>query len=308
MENTQAGRTPGYLHLYESGVLWERVESVLQGLESCEYCPWECGINRLNDEKKVCRTGRHARVTNDFPHHGEEDCLRGWNGSGTIFFGGCNLRCVFCQNMDISQTNAGREVRSKRLSQIMIDLQKRGCHNINFVTPEHVVPQILEALPDAIEKGLSIPLVYNTSAFDSIKSLQLLDGVIDIYMPDFKYWSREKSQKYLKSPDYPGTAREALREMHRQVGDLKTNKNGIAFRGLLVRHLLMPGGENETEQILRFIASEISRETAVNIMGQYHPAGKVDNNKYSELNQPVTGKQMTDALRFAKQSGLSNLI
>ncbi|MBS1271844.1 MAG: hypothetical protein MAGBODY4_00976 [Candidatus Marinimicrobia bacterium] len=308
MENAQSDNLPGYIGLYESGVLEERIESALRGLESCKFCPWNCGINRLADEKKVCRTGRYARVTSHFPHHGEEACLRGWNGSGTIFFGRCNLRCVFCQNYEISQRDAGSEVNPEQLARMMLELQENGCHNINFVTPEHLVPQVLEALPIAIEEGLNLPLVYNTSAFDSKRSLQLLDGIIDIYMPDFKYWNREKSKKYLKTPKYPETARSALREMHHQVGVLKTNNDGVACRGLLVRHPLMPNGEKETEKILQFIASEISVETTVNIMGQYRPAGKVDANKYPELNRPVSRRQMLEAVRYATQAGLLNLI
>ncbi|HKJ66505.1 MAG TPA: radical SAM protein [bacterium] len=296
--------TPKYRELYQSGELQERIDKALESLKQCVTCPWECGVNRLQDEEKVCRTGRYARVTSYFPHLGEEDCLRGWRGSGTIFFGQCNLRCVFCQNYDISQTDAGRETLPEDLARMMLNLQRKGCHNINWVTPEHVVPQILEALPYAIEGGLHIPIVYNTSGFDSLDSLQVTDGIVDIYMPDFKYWSADKSKKYLKTADYPRAAKAGLKEMHRQVGDLKMNSQGLAVRGVLVRHLVMPEGEEDTRQIMRFLASELSPETYVNIMGQYRPAGKVHANKYAELDRRVTGCEMQAARQAAKAAGL----
>ena len=290
--------------LYQSGELARRVEQALAELENCRICPWDCEINRRKDEKKVCRTGRYARVSSYFPHFGEEDCLRGWGGSGTIFFAWCNLRCVFCQNFDISQQEAGMEVTPQRLAEMMMELQKRGCHNINWVTPEHVVPQILEALPIAIENGLRLPIVYNTSAFDSLESLRLMEGIVDIYMPDFKYWSAEKSKRYLKTPKYPEAARAAIREMHRQVGDLTFDHYGLAQRGLLVRHLVMPGELDETREIMRFLATEISPHTYVNIMGQYHPAGKVDARHYSEINRRITRRELTEAYNLARKAGL----
>jgi putative pyruvate formate lyase activating enzyme len=296
--------TPNYLRLYESGELEKRLEKALQELESCRVCPWECGVNRLKDETKVCRVGRYARVSSYFAHFGEEDCLRGWNGSGTIFFSWCNLRCVFCQNYDISQTEAGREVSPQRLADMMLELQEMGCHNINWVTPEHVVPQILEALPHAIRGGLRLPIVYNTSAFDSLKSLRLMDGIVDIYMPDFKYWSEDKSKRYLKTPEYPAVARAALKEMFRQVGNLVTDHNGLARRGLLVRHLVMPGETGETLEIMRFLAEEISPDTYVNIMGQYYPAGKVSSERYGELNRGLTRQEMSEAYEAARRAGL----
>ncbi len=296
--------TPKYRALYQTGELQERIEQARMDLEHCTVCPWECGVNRLQNEEKVCRTGRYARVTSYFPHLGEEDCLRGWRGSGTIFFGRCNLRCVFCQNYDISQTDAGRETRPEELARMMLELQRKGCHNINWVTPEHVVPQILEALPHAIEDGLHIPLVYNTSGFDSLESLRLMEGIVDIYMPDFKYWSDDQSKRYLKTAEYPRAAKAALQEMHRQVGDLQLNAQGLAYRGVLVRHLVMPDGEEDTRQIMRFLAAELSRDTYVNIMGQYRPAGKVDGNKYPELNRRVTAGEMQAARQAAKEAGL----
>lgn len=297
-------KVPGYVRLYESGELQKRVETALAGLENCRVCPWECGVNRLKDEKKVCRVGRYARVSSYFAHFGEEDCLRGWNGSGTIFFSWCNLRCVFCQNYDISQTEAGREVTPQHLADMMLELQEMGCHNINWVTPEHVVPQILEALPHAIRGGLRLPIVYNTSAFDSLESLRLMDGIVDIYMPDFKYWSEDKSKRYLKTPEYPAVARAALKEMYRQVGNLVIDHDGLAWRGLLVRHLVMPGEIEETREIMRFLAEEISPDTYVNIMGQYYPAGKVSAERYGELNRRVTRQEMSEAYEAARRAGL----
>ena len=295
---------PGYIRLHEEGVLEQRVSEAIAGLGSCRVCPWNCEIDRLADKWKICRTGRYARVSSHFPHFGEEDCLRGTRGSGTIFFAWCNLRCVFCQNFDISQQEAGSVISPKQLAAMMLQLQETGCHNINWVTPEHVVPQILEALPAAIEGGLKLPIVYNTSAFDSMESLRLMDGIVDIYMPDFKYWSPEQSKHYLKTPDYPHAARSAIREMHRQVGDLELDEQGMARKGLLVRHLVMPGGLEETREIMRFLAQKVSRNTYVNIMGQYHPAGKVDKKKFPEINRRTENREIQQAFEIASEEGL----
>ncbi|MGH7406986.1 MAG: radical SAM protein, partial [Candidatus Methylomirabilales bacterium] len=243
--------TPAYLKL---GVeeLERRAEAALAGLASCRVCPRDCEVNRLADETAICKIGRHAKVGSAFPHFGEEDCVRGWKGSGTIFFSLCNLRCVFCQNFDISQAGEGSTVTPERLAALMLSLQDKGCHNINFVTPEHVVPQILEALPHAVQGGLRLPIVYNTSAYDSLESLGHLDGIVDIYMPDFKVWDRQVAKRYLKAPDYPEAARAAIKEMHRQVGPLTFDERGLARRGLLVRHLVMPGGLGGTREVMRF--------------------------------------------------------
>jgi putative pyruvate formate lyase activating enzyme len=243
-------------------------------------------------------------VSSYFPHHGEEDCLRGWNGSGTIFFSWCNLRCVFCQNSDISHRGEGVEVRPERLASMMLHLQSLGCHNINLVTPEHVVPQVLEALVLAVEGGLRLPIVYNTSAYDSMESLRLLDGVVDIYMPDFKIWDPEKAHRYLKARDYPEVARRVIQEMHRQVGVLKFDENGLAKRGVLVRHLLMPGDVAGTEHILRFLAEQVAPDTYVNVMAQYHPAGMVSSERYPEINRRITAQEYWQAVRLAEQLGL----
>ncbi len=297
---------PAYTNLTLKA-LQERAAQALDELGACRVCPWACGVNRLQDERHICRIGRYAVVASYFPHFGEEDCLRGWRGSGTIFFSGCNLRCVFCQNWDISQRVRGQTVTPQQLAAIMLELQDAGCHNINWVTPEHVVPQLLEALPIAVEKGLRLPIVYNTSAFDSLKSLELLEGIVDIYMPDFKFWSPEKAKRYLKHAQYPAVARQVIREMHRQVGVLQLNAQGLAVRGLLVRHLVMPGMLEETFRILEFIAQEISRNTYINIMDQYYPAFQVNERRYPEINRRLQQEEFRQAVQYARQLGLTRL-
>jgi putative pyruvate formate lyase activating enzyme len=295
---------PAYMALHRSGELRRRATAGLERLSHCRVCPRDCGVDRMENRTAACKTGRYARVSSHFPHFGEEDCLRGWNGSGTIFFSMCNLRCVFCQNYDISQAGEGEEAGPERLAKMMLELQAMGCHNINFVTPEHVVPQILETLPLAVEGGLRLPLVYNTSAYDSMDSLGLLDGIVDIYMPDFKLWDPRLSLRYLLAKDYPEAARRALREMHRQVGPLKLDENGVANRGVLVRHLLMPGGIAGTEHIMRFLAEEVSPDTYVNMMEQYRPAGRVTSEKFEEINRRVAGNEFQAALDQAQEAGL----
>ncbi len=279
----------------------------MANLSTCRVCPRRCSINRLADDVGICKSGRYARVSNWFPHYGEEECLRGRGGSGTIFFSHCNLRCVFCQNADISQDGEGRIVSPEQVAEMMLELQDYGCHNINLVTPSHVVPQILEALLLAAEGGLRLPLVYNTSGYDSLGSLRWLDGIVDIYMPDFKYWNPEPARKYLTAQEYAMSAREAIKEMHQQVGDLVVDERGLARTGLLVRHLLMPGGEDDTREILRFLAEEISQHTYLNLMTQYRPAGKVGPDRHSELNQPVENGQLIRAVEFASGLGLTRL-
>lgn len=295
---------PAYLALHRTGELLRRAQEAIAGLSECRICPRNCKVDRLADKTAVCKTGRYAQVSSCFPHLGEEDCLRGWRGSGTIFFSMCNLRCVFCQNFDISQTNKGQEVGPAELASMMLELQESGCHNINFVTPEHVVPQILEGLVVGVEAGLRLPIVYNTSAYDSMESLRLLDGVVDIYMPDFKFWSASSSLRYVKAKDYSDTARCVIKEMHRQVGPLKFDENGLAKRGVLVRHLAMPGMLDETRQIFNFLAKEVSADTYVNVMAQYHPAGKVSSEKYSEINRKLTTVEYKDAVKIARETGL----
>ncbi len=283
------GFEPAYMEVYRQGALESRVEAALKELEDCCVCPRNCHVNRLKDETRVCHTGRYAIVSSVFPHFGEEDCLRGWNGSGTIFFGLCNLRCVFCQNWDISQRQAGLECRAEEIADYMLNLQERGCHNINFVTPEHVAPQVIEAIAIAVPRGLRLPIVYNTGAYDALSSLRLMDGLIDIYMPDFKFWTRDNARRLVKAKDYPERAREAISEMYRQVGDLRFGPDGLARRGLLVRHLVMPGQTDEAKQIFQWLANKISPDTFVNIMAQYRPEHQVGiadrNGKYQEINR-----------------------
>jgi len=298
---------PAYLQLHCAGELARRVEWAVASLKNCLVCPRDCGVDRLADKFAVCKTGRYAIVGSYFAHFGEEDCLRGWRGSGTIFFSGCNLRCVFCQNYDISWEIRGQAAPPERLAEMMLELQAQGCHNINFVTPEHVVPQILEALPHAIEGGLRLPLVYNTSAYDSMESLRLLDGVVDIYMPDFKWWDRELARVYSKAPNYPEVARRTIKEMYRQVGDLELDERGLARRGLLLRHLVMPGSIAGTREICEWIARELSPETYVNLMPQYYPAGKVGPNLYAEINRGIETREYAEALECAHAAGLRRL-
>jgi putative pyruvate formate lyase activating enzyme len=297
---------PSYL-LLARGELQARAKRAVAGLACCRACPRDCQVNRLAGKWAACKTGRHAVVSSWFPHFGEEDCLRGWNGSGTIFFGHCNLRCVFCQNFEISQAirpNAEPGHSPEQIAGMMLALQARGCHNINLVTPEHVVPQVLEAVALAAQAGLTLPLVYNTSAYDAMESLALLEGVVDIYMPDFKFWSNERAGTYLKAEDYPEVARRAIREMHRQVGPLVLDANGLARRGLLVRHLVMPGHLDETRAILAWIAETLGPDTYVNLMDQYYPAGRVDRDHYPELDRRLTIREYLEARAFAESLGL----
>ncbi len=280
---------PASLQAYRRGDLQDRVELALKELEDCCACPRNCHVNRLQDEKRVCNTGRYAIVSSVFPHFGEENCLRGWNGSGTIFFGLCNLRCVFCQNWDISQQKSGKECNADEIATMMLALQDRGCHNINFVTPEHVAPQVIEAIATAIPRGLNLPIVYNTSAYYALSSLRLLDGLVDIYIPDFKFWQKDSARQLAKAKDYPERAREAIKEMHRQVGVLKFGSDGLAKRGVLVRHLVMPGQTDEASEIFKWLANELSPDTYVNVMSQYRPdyqVGYTDKKqKYQDINR-----------------------
>jgi putative pyruvate formate lyase activating enzyme len=279
----------------------------LLGEERCTVCPRLCKVGRLADRKGLCTIGRHAVVASYFPHFGEENCLRGWNGSGTIFFSGCNLRCVFCQNHDISWEVQGERVTPARLAQMMLELQARGCHNINWVTPEHVVPQILEAVPLAVAGGLRLPIVYNTSSYDSLDSLRLMDGVVDVYMPDFKVWTREAARRYLRRPDYAEIARQTVKEMHRQVGPLEFDGDGLARRGLLLRHLVMPGMLEETEAVLRFVAGELGPDTYVDLMAQYYPAGLVGKDgrdSYQEIDRHLYREEYLRAVEVGRDLGL----
>ena len=299
---------PVYLKAYQEGVLNDKIQQGREFLKNCELCPRKCQINHYQELGTVCRTGIRARISSYFPHHGEETCLSGYKGSGTIFFTSCNLRCVFCQNWEISHNLSGQEASPGEIAAMMVCLQDQGCHNINLVTPSHVVVPILESLPLAIERGFRLPLVYNTSAYDSLESLRLLDGIVDIYMPDFKFWDVPCSKHYLNAPDYPEIARRNLMEMHRQVGDLEEDEAGIARRGLMVRHLVMPNRLKDTKRILQFIAREISINTAINVMYQYHPEHKVKKEKYKEINRSPTLNECKQAIHLAREAGLYRFV
>ncbi len=292
---------PAYLDLYKRGVLQERAAVAHERLASCTLCPLACRADRLHDEAGECRVGREAIVASYGPHFGEEDVLRGWRGSGTVFFSGCNLRCVYCQNYDISQLVSGAAVDAAQLAEIFLDVQREGCHNLNLVTPSHVVAQILAALAIAVPRGLRLPIVYNTSGYDSVAALRLLDGVVDIYMPDVKYSDSAIGERYSGIPHYWEVVRPALREMHRQVGDLHIER-GLAVRGLLIRHLALPGRLAGSQEVLRFIAEDISRDSWINLMDQYHPAYRAYD--YPELARRITTGEYAEVVAYARLLGL----
>ena len=297
--------TPLYLKTLEQGQFPARVRKLKSLLKRCRVCPRNCAVNRLTDETGDCGIGRLPRVSSYFPHFGEEAPLVGWSGSGTIFMAGCNLLCVFCQNYEISHLREGRAVINERLARMMLELQDAGCHNINIVTPSHVVPQIAEALLLAAQKGLRLPLVYNTGAYDSLHTLRLLDGLVDIYMPDFKFYDDALAARYTGVKDYGTVARAAIKEMHRQVGDLVINERGIAVRGLLVRHLVMPGMTGDAGKIMKFLAEEISTKTYVNIMAQYRPVGEA--HRYREIDRRPSSAEFAAVVKAARESGLQRL-
>jgi len=295
---------PAYIEAYKTGSLQNKMEEALKRLDDCDLCPRKCHVNRNNGEPGTCKTGRRAIVASYSPHFGEEAPLVGTNGSGTIFFTHCNLGCNFCQNYDISHEGYGAEVSGSHLARIMINLQNLGCHNINFVTPSHIIPQILSALLIAVKSGLNIPLVYNSSGYDDPDSLKLLEGIIDIYMPDFKFWDPEIAKQTCNASDYPEIARLAIKEMYRQVGDLKI-VNGKAIRGLLIRHLVLPYKISGANEIVAFISREISKSTYLNIMAQYRPCGKA--NDEDHLNRSITQVEYTEAIESARKAGLTRL-
>ena len=304
MANT-ARNEPGYLEQARTGELRQRVAEANANLAACNGCGWACGVNRFSGATGRCRMGMRAMISTYGPHLGEEDPLRGWRGSGTIFFTRCNLRCVYCQNHSISQAPAGVEVTAPQLAAIMLELQAEGCHNINLVSPSHVVAQILSAVELAVQKGLSIPLVYNTGGYDSLESLRLLDGVIDIYMPDMKYGDDEAALRFSGAPHYTRTNQEAVKEMHRQVGDLYIGQDGLAQSGLLVRHLLLPGGVSGAEEVFRFLADEVSKNTYLNIMDQYQPVYNAP--RYPEINRRINSGEYQHAVQLAHELGLNRL-
>ena len=297
--------TPAYIKTFKKGLLTEKIKAARKILSFCKLCPRKCGVDRLSGQTGVCNTGEIALVSSYNPHFGEEAPLVGTGGSGTIFFTHCNLLCLFCQNYDISHEGFGEEVTSEQLAKIMLHLQDVGCHNINFVTPSHVVPQILSAILLAVKEGLNIPLVYNTGGYDSVETLKLLDDVFDIYMPDFKFWSSGISEAACQAKDYPEIARNALTEMHRQVGDLTCNENGIAERGLLIRHLVLPRGLAGTGDIMKFIATDISSNSYVNIMAQYRSCGRAS--EIEGLSTRLTPKEFETAYQAAIEEGITRL-
>ncbi|MFQ5952413.1 MAG: radical SAM protein [Candidatus Omnitrophota bacterium] len=294
--------TPSYLELYKSGKLEKIKESLVAQLENCNLCPRNCGVNRLKGELGFCKTGRNTMVSSYSLHFGEEPPLVGSGGSGTIFFTWCNLGCIYCQNFTISHLGEGVEVEPSKLADIMLSLQGRGAHNINFVTPTHVIAQITEALILAVERGLKLPLVYNSGGYDKFTTLKEVDGVFDIYMPDAKYSDEGHSSKYSRAEDYWHACREALLEMHRQVGDLVMNKKGIAEKGVLIRHLVLPNRLSGSFVVLDFIVEKISKDSYVNIMEQYHPCFQAY--KYEELSRSITLVEFKEALDYAQKIGL----
>jgi putative pyruvate formate lyase activating enzyme len=294
-----------YTDLYNKGMLQQRAIELTEKLSDCTLCPRNCGVNRLENEKGICNTGRKAMVSSYSVHFGEERPLVGQYGSGTIFFTNCNLLCSFCQNYDISHLGRGVEVDDNELAAMMTDLQERGCHNINLVTPSHVVPQIVSALAVAAGEGLNVPVVFNTGSYDKVSTLKALEGVIDIYMPDFKFWTGGLSTETCDAGDYRKVAIKAISEMHRQVGDLEFKEMGIARSGLLVRHLVMPGYPGETRKILQHIADSVSRNTYVNIMPQYYPCGEVL--RSDKLGRTLRPAEHREAIDYAKAIGLQRI-
>ncbi len=295
---------PMYLEKLTINDLRKSAEALQQLLTECRICPNECNVNRLEGEEGTyCHSANEVIVSSFAPHFGEEPPLVGFSGSGTIFFTNCNLSCVFCQNYDISQLGHGSRVSVEQLAEIMLLLQNKGCHNINFVSPTHFVPQIVSALVIAIDKGLEIPIVYNCGGYESVETLKLLEDIVDIYMPDIKYSDSETAARLSGIKNYWDVVQSAVKEMQRQVGDLHINRRGIAKRGLLIRHLVLPNDLAGSKKVIDFIASEISKETYVNIMDQYYPANKA--NQYDELNRRITNEEYERVINYAKQKGLS---
>ncbi len=296
---------PSYVALGRSGELAARAERLLGLYRACHLCPRECRTNRLNGGRGVCRSGSLATVVSARPQFGSERMLTGRGGSGAIQFGGCNLRCVYCENWELA--SGGREVSDAQLGRMMWTLQQRGCSNINLTTPTHCIPNIVAALPHAIRLGLHVPLVYNCGGYEPLDALRLLDGIIDVYLPDFKYADPEISRKYSPgAKDYPEVAFAAIEEMYRQVGDLATDRNGIAVRGLLIRHLVLPNNLAGTDKFVQFVANRLSRDTWVNIMAQYHPAHRA--HEFPELARPATAAEYAQAVSWARDAGLTRLI
>jgi putative pyruvate formate lyase activating enzyme len=298
---------PGYIALYRSGELKRRAARLEARLAKCDICPRECGVNRLEGELGFCHSGRQPIVASFCAHHGEEPALSGSRGSGTIFFGNCNLRCVYCQNYQISQDPAEQkknEVSTQVVAERMLYLQELGCHNINLVTPSHFVPQIVEAMLEAVPLGLRLPLVYNTSSYDSLKTLKELDGIIDIYLADIRYASNEFGRKYSRAENYVDNARAAIVEMQRQVGDLVVDEDGIARRGLIVRHLILPNHIAGSGESLRWLVERVSPKVAVSLMSQYYPAHRA--RKHRELNRKISPEEYAEVVSLVEELGIEN--
>ncbi len=293
---------PRYIDLNGTGDLRNRIERLKEVLKECTLCPRECRVNRLDSRYGVCRSTDRIVVSSLSAHFGEEPPLVGWNGSGTIFFTNCNLWCLYCQNYEISHLKRGEVISVTQLAEAMISLQQLGCHNINLVTPTHFTPQIIEALSLAVDKGLVIPIVYNSGGYESVETLKLLDGIIDIYMPDIKYSDNAHARKYTGAKDYWEVVKKAVIEMHRQVGDLKINTFGVAEKGLLIRHLVLPNKKAGSKNVIDFIAKEICIDSYVNIMDQYRPSFKAY--QYPELNRYITSEEYDDVIQYAETMGL----
>jgi len=296
---------PAYRKTLQTGELEEKSTALVGLLSSCDICPRKCGVDRIAGEVGICGVGERVWVSSYGPHQGEEDPLSGVNGSGTIFFSGCNLNCLYCQNADISQKLTGMEISTRELANLMLELQGMGCHNINLVSPTHVVPQIAEAIYLAAVDGLTLPVVYNSGGYDSLQTLQYLNGIIDIYMPDMKYSDEKVGRDFSDIPSYPAVNQAAVLEMHRQVGDLRITADGVAERGLLIRHLVLPNGLAGSQQILRFIAEKISVDTYLNIMDQYRPAYQAS--RKIDLNRRITRSEYLDIVHYAESLGMTCL-
>jgi putative pyruvate formate lyase activating enzyme len=297
---------PAYARLEREGGLAERIEQAFEILRACELCPRQCGVDRRAGERGYCRTPRGVTVYSAQPHFGEEVSLVGEGGSGTIFFSHCNLRCAFCQNWPISHRGRGSRVDDEQLADMMLRLQRIGCHNINLVTPTHVMPYIIKATRIALRKGLRLPLVYNTSGYERVEIIKLLDGIVDIYLPDLKFMDGKQAGRYSSgASDYPERARKAIVEMNRQVGEHATDARGIATRGLMIRHLIMPNRVAGTREFTRWVAETLSRTTYVNIMAQYHVAYKAAD--YDEIGRAITAGEFLEAMAWAEEAGLRKL-
>jgi len=295
---------PSYLNAHRDGVLSKIVNNALRLLESCCICPRKCGVNRMKGEKGFCKIGLKPKVYSFMPHYGEEPPISGINGSGTIFFSGCNMHCVYCQNYEFSQSDVGTEVEFEELADFMLKLQDMKCHNINLVSPTHIMPQILKALSIAIDKGLNIPIVYNTGGYELASIIRLLDGIVDIYLPDMRYAENGAAKKYSIAPDYPKYNQEAVEEMHRQVGIAQIDNQGIINKGLIIRHLVLPNNISGTDKIMHFISSRLSRDTYISLMSQYHPCYKAGD--FLELSRRLTLNEYKQAKAMMEKYGLYN--